>query len=142
MSQARFTAYGIALMVMMVANLPASACEGEARVKLDTPVKLTGVLKEGKGEHEAQGPFRYVYLALDAPVCVELTADASEDEPAPEGLDTPVGRIQIAGEASNSELPIGSLVAVEGTLYAAHTMWHVEDVLIDADDVKPVTSSD
>ena len=40
--------------------------------------------------------------------------------------------MQIAGEASNKKLPVGSQVSVEGTLFPAHTMWHVEQVLIDA----------
>jgi hypothetical protein len=45
--------------------------------------------------------------------------------------------VQIAGQAINKKLPIGSRVSVEGTRFSAHTMWHVEPVLIDAADVTP-----
>jgi hypothetical protein len=47
-----------------------------------------------------------------------------------------VTRVQIAGEASTQQLPIGKRVSVEGTLFSAHTMWHVEQVLIDASGVE------
>ena len=41
----------------------------------------------------------------------------------------------MAGEASQQELPVGERVKVKGTLFGAHTMWHVEEVLIDASSV-------
>jgi len=134
------TAYGIALLIFMaIAPQPALACESGERVRLDAPAKLSGILKEGKGEHEAQGPFRYVYLELDAPLCVEIPADEAEEQPQSE--ESTVRRIQIAGEAVNGDLPVGSRVSVEGTLYGAHTMWHAEDVLIDAGSVKPTSGN-
>ena len=49
----------------------------------------------------------------------------------------PIDRIQIAGEAAGKDLPLGKHVKVSGTLFGAHTMWHAEDVLIDASDVTP-----
>ena len=93
---------------------------------------LEGTLKAGKGEHDAQGPFAYVYLELDRPVCVDAPPAAAGDEDAAESIGEAVTRVQIAGEASNQQLPIGKRVSVEGTLFPAHTMWHAEPVLIDA----------
>lgn len=115
----------------------ALACEGHPRVEFDKQASLQGVLKSGTGNHAAQGAFNYVYLALDKPICVDAPPVAPGDEDAPQSVETPVTRIQIAGEAIGTELPVGKRVAVEGTLFPAHTAWHVEDVLIDAADVKP-----
>lgn len=109
----------------------AVACEGHDRLLLDQPAALEGVLKSGKGNHEAQGTFDYVFVALDKPVCVEAPPAAPGDEDAAQSIDAPVTQIQIAGDAVRTKLPIGKRVAIEGTLFAAHTMWHVEDVLID-----------
>jgi len=136
-------ACGIALpiLVAMAAGQPVLACESGERVRLDAPVKLSGVLKEGKGEHEAQGAFRYVYLELDAPLCVAFPPDEAEDKATPQSEESTVSRVQIAGEAANGDLPVGAHVSVAGTLYGAHTMWHAEDVLIDADGVKPAPAS-
>ena len=126
-----------ACAALLVGAVPASACEGDARVTFDQPATLQGTLKAGKGEHDAQGPFDYVYLALDKPVCVDAEPAAPGDEDAPQSIEAPVEKVQIAGEASNKKLPIGSKVSVEGTLFPAHTMWHVEPVLIDTADVIP-----
>ena len=111
---------------------PSFACEGERRVVFNEAATLQGTLKDGKGEHEAQGPFAYVYLELEKPVCVDAPPAAPGDEDAPQSIAEPVTRVQIAGEASTQQLPIGKHVSVEGTLFPAHTMWHVEQVLIDA----------
>ena len=126
-----------ACAALLVGVAPTFACEGDTRVTFNQPATLQGTLKTGKGEHDAQGPFDYVYLALDKPVCVDAQPAAPGDEDAPQSIEAPVGKVQIAGEASNKKLPIGSQVSVEGTLFAAHTMWHVEPVLIDAADVTP-----
>jgi hypothetical protein len=115
---------------------PSFACEGGTRVMFDRTATLEGTLKAGKGEHEAQGPFAYVYLELDRPVCVDAPPAAAGDEDAPQSIGEAVTRVQIAGEASNQELPIGKRVSVEGTLFPAHTMWHAEPVLVDAPEVK------
>jgi hypothetical protein len=116
---------------------PSCACEGETRLMFDRAATLEGILKSGKGEHDAQGPFAYVYLELDRPACVDAPPAAAGDEDAAESIGEAVTRVQIAGEASNQQLPIGKRVSVEGTLFPAHTMWHAEPVLIDAAAVAP-----
>lgn len=117
--------------------MPAVACEGHARLAFDKPAVLEGVLTSGKGQHEAQGEFSYVYIALDEPVCVDAPPAGTDGEDALQNVEAPVARVQLAGEAISGELPIGKHVTVDGTLFAAHTMWHAEDVLIDAAQVKP-----
>jgi hypothetical protein len=97
------------------------------------PVELEGVLKSGTGHHEAQGDFAYVFLALDQGICV----DAPKDDEFAQSTPEPVTKLQVAGEAGQKELPVGKRVKVKGTLFGAHTMWHVEDVLIDASEVEP-----
>jgi hypothetical protein len=128
---------GLWFIAAVASPLAAWACEGHARLAFDKPTALNGVLQSGKGNHEAQGPFNYVYIALDAPVCIDAPQPAPGDDDAVESVAAPVTRIQLAGEAVGTMLPMGKPVSVEGTLFAAHTMWHVEDVLIDAADVKP-----
>ena len=71
-------------------------------------------------------------VALDQPVCV---ASETEGDEFNEPTEKPIARIQLAGEAAGKDLPLGKHVKVSGTLFGAHTMWHVEDVLIDAADV-------
>ena len=122
--------------LLIFAASPSLACEGDTRVTFNEATTLAGTLKTGKGEHEAQGPFEYVYLELEKPVCVDAPPAAAGDEDAPQSIAEPVTRVQIAGEASNQQLPIGKRVSVEGTLFSAHTMWHVEQVLIDAPGVE------
>jgi hypothetical protein len=69
------------------------------------------------------------------PVCVDAPKGGGDDDFGNIGTDNPVERIQMAGEASQQELPVGERVKVKGTLFGAHTMWHVEEVLIDASSV-------
>lgn len=109
------------------------ACEAATHLAYDKPVELQGTLKQGRGQHDAQGEFSYSYVEIDDPVCV----DAQAADEFNVGTEAPISRIQIAGEASNQDLPIGKRVAVKGTLFGAHTMWHVEPVLIDTADVTP-----
>ena len=127
---------GFAMTVAWGFYGPALACEGHLRLQFDKPVSLQGVLQSGTGNHEAQGTFSYVYLSLDKPICVDAAPATPGDEDAPQSVETPVTRVQIAGEAVNAQLPIGKRVEVEGTLFPAHTAWHVEDVLIDAAEAK------
>ncbi len=108
------------------------ACEAAVHLNYNEPVELEGVLKTGTGHHEAQGDFSYVYLALDMGICVDAPKGGGDDDFGDTGTDNPVDRIQIAGDASQKELPEGKRVKVKGTLFGAHTMWHVEEVLIDA----------
>ena len=130
---AQFAAPAIIAVMSLASTRPAAAaCEATVHLAYNVPVEVEGVLTAGKGNHEAQGEFSYVYLALDQGVCVDAPAG---DEFA-EGTPRPVTRLQIAGEAAEKELPIGSRVKVKGTLFGAHTMWHAEDVLIDAAEVK------
>ncbi len=110
------------------------ACDAATHLTYNQPVELEGMLKSGKGQHETQGPFTYVYLALDRPVCVDAPKDGTDEFA--ESTENPIERVQIAGDAGSKELPIGSRATVKGTLFAAHTMWHVEPVLIDADNVQ------
>lgn len=111
----------------------ARACEATTRLAYNAPASVEGTLSEGKGQHEAQGEFTYTYVKLDQPVCVD--ADGGDEFNVT--TQEPVDRIQIAGDAVAKDLPVGSRVRVEGTLFGAHTMWHVEDVLIDATAVTP-----
>jgi len=108
-----------------------AACEGHDRLALDSTVELAGVLKSGQSEHEVQGPFDYVYLELAQPVCVDAPSGDSEQDEAV-SIPDPVSRIQIAGDLLGPDIPIGKAVTVAGTLFAAHTAWHAEDVLVDA----------
>lgn len=111
----------------------AGACEATVHLKYNEPVALEGVLKSGTGHHEAQGDYPYVYLALEDGVCV----DALKDDEFARSTLQPVSKLQVAGDAIEKELPVGKRVRVEGALFGAHTMWHAEDVLIDATTVEP-----
>jgi hypothetical protein len=123
-----------AAICLLLSAAPALACEAATNLLYNKPVEIRGTLKAGKGQHEAQGAFSYSYVALDQPVCVAAeTAGDEFNEP----TDKPIDRIQIAGEAAGKDLPLGKRVKVSGTLFGAHTMWHAEDVLIDASDVTP-----
>ena len=120
--------------LVLLGAAPAAACEAPTRLGYNAPVELEGTLKEDKGQHDAQGEFTYAYLALDTPVCVDAPPEGDEFNASTEA---PIGRIQMAGEANTKDLPIGKHVVVKGTLFGAHTMWHVEPVLIDAEAVEP-----
>jgi len=114
----------------------AKACEAPKHLTYNEPVELEGVLKSGAGNHEAQGAFAYVFLALDQGICVDPPKGGGDEDFGDTGTEKPVDRIQMAGEASQRELPVGKRVLVKGTLFGAHTMWHAEDVLIDASAVE------
>lgn len=118
----------IVCLVLLGAS-PSFACEATVRLGYSALVTLEGTVKEGKGQHDAQGEFTYAYLALDAPVCVDAPPEGDEFNTS---TDKPIDRIQVAGDALAKDLPIGKHVVIEGTLFGAHTMWHVEPVLIDA----------
>ncbi|KAB2937103.1 MAG: DUF4431 domain-containing protein [Hyphomicrobium sp.] len=120
----------LAFIILLAGSAPAWACEAKAHLKYNAPVELEGTLKSGQGQHEAQGAFTYSYLELDEPVCVDGADEFNET------TQNPVARIQIAGEEASKDLPFGKRVTVAGTLFAAHTMWHAEDVLIDASEVR------
>jgi hypothetical protein len=119
---------------LLLSAAPAVACEAATHLVYNKPVEIRGTLKEGKGQHDAQGAFAYSYVALDQPVCVTSETEADEfNEP----TDKPIDRIQLAGETAGKDLPLGKRVKVSGTLFGAHTMWHAENVLIDATEVTP-----
>ena len=121
-----------AAIFLLLSAAPALACAAATNLVYNQPVEIRGTLKASKGQHEAQGEFAYTYVALDQPVCVASeTAGDEFNEP----TDKPIDRIQLAGEAAGKDLPLGKHVKVSGTLFGAHTMWHAEDVLIDASDV-------
>jgi hypothetical protein len=122
------------LVCLLLSASPVFACEAATKLIYNKPVEISGTLKEGKGQHDAQGEFKYAYVALDAPVCV---ASETEGDEFNEPTDKPVDRIQVAGEEAGKDLPLGKRVKVSGTLFGAHTMWHAEPVLIDAGDIKP-----
>jgi hypothetical protein len=126
-----------ALLPISCALLPtaAVACDGHPRVRFDNQATLEGVLASGKGRHDAQGPFTYIYIMLDKAVCVDAAPAGHGDEDAAQNIADPVTRVQIAGETVGRHLPVGKHVTVDGTLFAAHTMWHAEDVLIDAAEI-------
>ncbi len=119
--------------LLLLGIAPSFACEAPTRLGYNAPVELEGTLKESKGQHDAQGEFTYAYLALDKPACVDAPPEGDEFNAS---TDEPIDRIQMAGEANTKDLPIGKHVVVKGTLFGAHTMWHVEQVLIDAVDVE------
>lgn len=116
-------------------SVAARACNADVHYTYNEPVETEGVFKSGTGHHEAQGDFSYTYLGLDKGVCVDAPKDGGDDF-GNTGTENPVERFQIAGEASQQTLPIGERVKVKGTLFGAHTMWHVEEVLIDASSVE------
>jgi hypothetical protein len=116
------------LAMSLILASPAGACEAPSHLAYNVPVEIEGVLTAGKGNHEAQGEFSYTFLALDEGICVDAPADDEFAQSTPR----PVTRVQIAGEAAEKELPVGKRVKVKGTLFGGHTMWHAEDVLIDA----------
>jgi hypothetical protein len=117
------------VIALLAAAVPgALACEADTRLAYNAPARIEGTLKEGSGQHEAQGAFKYSYVQLDKPVCVDAAGGDEFNVTTAE----PVDRFQVAGDAAAKDLPVGARVAVEGTLFGAHTMWHVEDVLIDA----------
>ena len=120
--------------LFLLGRVPAVACEAPTKLLYNTPTEIAGTLAQGKGQHDAQGEFAYTYVALDQPVCV---ASETEGDEFNEPTEKPIARIQLAGEAAGKDLPLGKHVKVSGTLFGAHTMWHVEDVLIDAADVTP-----
>ena len=126
--------FHVACALFLLGGAPAVACEAPVRLLYSTPTEIAGTLAQGKGQHDAQGEFAYTYVALDQPVCVASeTAGDESNEP----TEKPIARIQLAGEAAGKDLPLGKHVKVSGTLFGAHTMWHAEDVLIDATDVTP-----
>ncbi len=130
----RLSPKSLGVVLLLAGPCPALACETETPLAYNAPTKIEGTLKEGKGQHDAQGEFKYGYIPLDKPVCVDAGAEADEFNVTTQ---EPVDRIQLAGDAAGKDLPIGAKVVVEGTLFGAHTMWHVEDVLIDATAVTP-----
>jgi hypothetical protein len=122
--------------VLVAGSAAARACDADVHYTYNQPVEIEGVLKSGTGHHEAQGDFAYTYRVLDKGVCVDAPKDGGDDDFGNTGTENPVERIQIGGEASQQELPTGERVKVKGTLFGAHTMWHVEEVLIDASSVE------
>jgi hypothetical protein len=127
--------FAVTISLSTAGTLGALACEAKVHLVFNEPVVLEGVLKAATGQHEAQGDFSYYYLALDQPVCVDAPEGGGDEDFGDTGTKTPVGRIQIAGDAVQKALPVDKPVTVRGTLFGAHTMWHVEPVLIAADDV-------
>jgi hypothetical protein len=122
------------VLFLVLGGTASLACEGDHRLVLGSDVEITGVLKSGTSEHDAQGPFEYVYLELPRPVCVDAgtaTQGEFEDE-AEESVPDPVSRIQVAGELISTDMPVGRTVTAKGALFPAHTAWHAEPVLIDA----------
>jgi hypothetical protein len=110
----------------------ALACEAGVHYSYNEPVEIEGTLRSGTGHHEAQGDFSYTYIALDQPACV----DAASGDEFNETTEAPIERIQLAGEASQQDpSEDGSRIAVKGKLFGAHTAWHVEPVLIDAESI-------
>ena len=111
----------------------ADTCEAPVHYTFNEPVEIEGILKSGTGHHEVQGDFFYSYLVLDQPVCVDAPKEGGDSDFGTTSLEKPTNRIQVGGEASQRDLPAdGERVTVTGTLFGAHTMWHVEPVLIDA----------
>lgn len=125
-----FLTLAIAATALAMTSAAGQACESGVHLAYGQPVEIEGQLKSKTGQHEAQGPFKALYLQLDEAVCV----DPSEGDA---GTETPISRIQIAGDALTANLPTGSRVKATGTLFPAHTMWHVEPVLLDASRIAP-----
>jgi hypothetical protein len=129
-------AAAIAGAVLAAGPDPANACEAPKHLTYNEPVELEGVLKSGTGKHDVHGDYAYVFLALDQGICVDPPKGGGDEDFGDTGTEKPVDRIQMAGEASQQELPVGKRVLVKGTLFGAHTMWHAEEVLIDASAVE------
>lgn len=120
----------IGAVILSRAASGAIACEASVHYAFGQPIDIEGVLKSKTGQHDAQGPFKVIYLELDEAVCVDPGEDAA-------GTENPVQRIQIAGDALKPKMPVGSRVKAKGNLFPAHTQWHVEPVLIDATLIEP-----
>lgn len=121
-------------LVIAAANLSivagaARACDAPVHLAYEEPVEIEGVLRETTGHHDAQGDFKVIYLELDQGICVDPSEDGS-------GTESPITRIQIAGDALTTDMPVGSRVRAKGSLFPAHTQWHVEPVLIDAAEIQ------
>jgi len=121
---------------LVAGSIRVEACQAPVHLTYNEPIELEGVLKSGTGHHEAQGEFSFVYLALEQGICVDAPKGRGNDDLNESGTEQPVDRIQIAGDAIMSELPIGEPVMAKGSLFAAHTMWHVEPVLLDATSIE------
>jgi hypothetical protein len=119
-----FVALGLGM-----APAAAVACEAAVHYSYNTPVEIEGTVRSGTGHHEVQGDFSYTYIALDQPVCV----DAASGDEFNETTEQPIDRIQLMGEQDPPE--DGARIAVKGKLFAAHTAWHVEEVLIHAESI-------
>jgi hypothetical protein len=131
-----FPVLALAWAGLVTGAVAARACEAAVHYTFNEPVEIEGVLKSGIGHHEAQGEFFYSYLVLDQPVCVDAPKEGADGDFSAAPTEKPVGRIQVGGEASQRDLPAdGARVTVKGTLFGAHTAWHVEPVLIDAESV-------
>jgi hypothetical protein len=126
----------IACLVALSAG-PAGACDAPKHLTYDQPVEIEGVLRAGKGHHEAQGDFDYLYLALDHPLCVDAPPGGGDDDFGNTGTESPIERIQVVNPDDKLNLPLGTHVALKGKLFGAHTMWHAEQVLIDTETVEP-----
>jgi hypothetical protein len=129
--------------LIVAASAEAEGCQALVHLQFGQPVVIEGVLRSGKAGREEQKPFSYIYLELDQGICVdappgeEAQSDSGDDDDFSQSTPEPVTHLQIAGEALDKELPLGTRVKVEGVLFGAHTMWHAEDVLIDATEVTP-----
>ena len=134
---AAFAALVGALCLLTLGAGSADACDASKHLRYDEPVELEGLLKSGTGHHDAQGDFEYVFLALDAPLCVDAPAGAGGDDFGNTGTEKPVDHIQVAGDLIGKGLPVGRRVTIKGKLFGAHTMWHAEEVLIDAGSIEP-----
>jgi hypothetical protein len=133
----RAAALAVVAVLLGAAASTAAACKADLHLTYNEPVTLEGVLKSGTGHHEVQGDFSYVYLALDKGICVDSPKGGGEEDFGDTGTEEPVAHIQMAGEASQHELPVGKRVTVKGKLFGAHTMWHAEEVLINASSIEP-----
>jgi hypothetical protein len=123
-------ALAFSVIGILCAAAPSAACDAAVHYSYNEPVEIEGTLKSGRGHHGVQGDFSYTYLALDQPACV----DAASGDEFNETTEKPIDRIQLAGEASQQSLPEdGARIVVKGSLFGAHTAWHVEPVLIGAE---------
>jgi len=120
----------------------ARACEAAVRYQFNTPVEIEGTIKTGIGRHEASGEFFYAYLVLDRPVCVDAPPEGGDQDFGTTPTEKPLERIQVGGEASERDMPEdGARILVKGKLFGAHTTWHVEPVLIDAESITAVSTN-
>lgn len=126
----------VALGVAVTPALPAVAApKGACAPAVANGDWLQGTLTVEKHEHPNGKIFKSFVLRLDPPVCVRGLEP--EDDGPPQDV-RGVARIQFAGtfDPALAKRLTGRTAQVRGTFFAAHTAWHIADILVAVDTLK------